>query len=103
MVSEKNIDFKAERQKHNFGNKPARSRSSAIWCWNPEVEELKEWNKKSRNLLRMYGAHRSLTDTDRLYMKSVGNCVRIKLESLMRYLTQSKEFLLVSVRKRGSI
>lgn len=57
------IGFKAECQKHNFGNEVVRSRSSSVCCWNPEVsrggakgdgQRLKKASNDARSPLYTY-------------------------------------------------
>lgn len=69
-------------------------------------EGLKKVYRESRNIPRMHGVHHSRVHIDSMYTKrengrrgliSMKNLLRIELESLMRYLAQSKEAMLVIV------
>ena len=57
----------------------------------------------------MYGAHHPQADIDRLYLRradggrgliSIADCVRMEQESLLRYIEQSKEKLILEVGKK---
>ena len=65
-------------------------------------------DRKTRKLLTMYGAHHPQADIDRLYLRradggrgliSTEDCVRMEQESLLRYIKQSKEKLILAVGK----
>ena len=70
--------------------------------------ELQQMDRKTRKLLTMYGAHHPQADIDRLHLRradggrgliSIEDCVRIEQESLLRYIEQSKEKLILAVGK----
>ena len=70
--------------------------------------ELQQMDRKTRKLLAMYGAHHPQADIDRLYLRradggrgliSIEDCVRMEQESLLRYIKQSKEKLILAVVK----
>ena len=65
-------------------------------------------DRKTRKLLTMYGAHHPQADIDRLYLRradggrgliGIKDCVRMEKESLLRYVEQSKEKLILAVGK----
>ena len=70
--------------------------------------ELQQMDRKTRKLLTMYGAHHPKADIDRLYLRradggrgffGIEDCVRMEKESLLRYVEQSKEKLILAVGK----
>ena len=67
---------------------------------------LEELDRKTRKLMRMYGAHQPKVDVDRLYSQKceggrgligLEDCVQVEVHSLEKYLRTSKEKILKEI------
>ena len=73
--------------------------------------DLQALDRKTRKMLTMYGAHHPKADVDRMYLRrgeggrgliGVEDCVRIEIDSLEKYLQNSKEELLTAVNRNDA-
>ena len=82
--------------------------ASIIGWTNAELQAL---DRRTRKMLTMYGAHHPKADVDRMYLRrakggrgliGVEDCVRIEIDSLEKYLQNSKEELLTAVNRNDA-
>ena len=73
--------------------------------------ELQALDRKTRKMLTMHGAHHPKSDVDGMYLKraeggrgliGVEDCVRIEIDSLEKYIRNSREELLIAVNREDA-
>ena len=76
------------------------------------VGDLKKMDVKTRKTMTMHGAFHKKSDVDRLYLKrkdggrgliSVLDCVKMEEENLLKYTTESNEWMLQMVVQHGGV
>ena len=73
--------------------------------------ELQALDRKTRKMLTMHGAHHPKSDVDRMYLKraeggrgliGVEDCLRREIDSLEKYIRNSREELLIAVNRKDA-